>query len=68
MFLQPLISEPSGHLTLVQTELSLSKLALLACGPEEGAAGDMGELNRELSVIEYQRNIPQCVLEVGQGM
>ena len=46
-----------------QTQLSLSKLALLASGSET-EAGDVGSLNRELSIIEYQRKIPDSVLEV----
>jgi nuclear pore complex protein Nup133 len=45
-----------------KTQLSLSKLALLASGPED-EEGDMGRLNRELSIIEHQRNIPDCVQE-----
>ena len=46
-----------------QTQLSMSKLALLASEPENGN-GKMEELNRELSIIEYQLNIPDAVLEV----
>ena len=51
------------HVCWVQTQLSLSKLALLACGSENGD-GDMQELDRELRIIKYQRNIPASVVEV----
>ena len=51
------------QIDVFQTQLSLSKLALLASGPED-EEGDTGRLNRELGIIEYQRNIPDCVLEV----
>ena len=53
--------------TFPQTELSLSKLALLASEPETGN-GKIRELNRELSIIEYQMNIPDSVLEVNRAV
>ena len=48
-----------------QTLLSLSKLALLVSGSETGNGNrEMEELNRELSIVKYQKNIPQSALEV----
>lgn len=43
----------------------MSKLALLASGSDNGN-GDMSEINRQLSIIEYQQNIPDSVLVVGR--
>jgi nuclear pore complex protein Nup133 len=45
-----------------KTHLSMSKLALLTSGSENGNE-DMRRLDRELSVIEYQLNVPDSVLE-----
>ena len=54
-------------LSVRQTQLSLSKLALLASDSDSGTGnrnGDMSELTRQLDIIEYQMNIPDSVLEV----
>jgi nuclear pore complex protein Nup133 len=60
--LQRLAQKEDKFVGRKKTQLSLSKLALLASGPED-EEGDTGRLNRELGIIEYQRNIPDCVLE-----
>lgn len=55
----------------LQTQLSLSKLALLASDstPDhthcEGIS-EVAELNRQLDVVEYQYNIPDSVMEVSR--
>lgn len=56
------------QVTYLQTQLSLSKLALLASGFDGSENGneDMIELDRELKIIEYQQKIPDSVLVVGQ--
>ena len=55
----------------LQTQLSLSKLALLAADSthdhthSEGIP-EVAELNRQLEIVEYQHNIPDSVMEVGR--